>query len=204
MRMKRAWTYAVFAAMLLVVAVALSLLDRDGTDSWDGLFSYAPEAPTASDWILFSTGSNEVSRVLWDFGDGQTAEGVSTFHRFATPGSYNVKVEIVHADGSRRISRGTVPISASALNEPSAVFWWTPESPITGSTVSFQAYSYCIPECTIADYVWDFGDGRLRYGASQTHVFPNSGTFAVRLTVLDASGGTASAVHEIEVRGEEL
>jgi heat shock protein HslJ len=46
-----------------------------------------------------STASAEITSYQWDFGDGNTAEGVSVDHAFAQPGVYTVTLTVTDADG---------------------------------------------------------------------------------------------------------
>jgi PKD repeat protein len=54
-------------------------------------FSFGPQGALAADGARF----------LWSFGDGTTAEGGVVTHRYAAPGSYAVKLEVVQSDGSK-------------------------------------------------------------------------------------------------------
>jgi PKD domain len=44
----------------------------------------------------------------------------------------------------------------------------------------------------IAGYSWDFGDGTVGSGSQATHVYGKSGSYAVKLTVYDCMGNTAT------------
>ena len=52
----------------------------------------------ANDTLLFDASSaadpdGQGVRVVWDFGDGTSAAGAVTRHRYAAPGDYTVRVE---------------------------------------------------------------------------------------------------------------
>ncbi len=52
----------------------------------------------ANDTLVFDAGDasdpdGQGVRVTWDFGDGTTAAGAATRHRYAAPGDYTVRVE---------------------------------------------------------------------------------------------------------------
>jgi PKD repeat protein len=61
-------------------------------------FSFGPQGAVA----------DSAARFLWSFGDGTTAEGSVVSHRYAAPGNYAVKLEIVAPDGSRTAVTETV------------------------------------------------------------------------------------------------
>lgn len=73
------------------------------TDTW--FFRYPPPltgnifvsspSPITGQSVAFRAemvgGSGEISRVSWDFGDGQTSHNVSTAHSYGTPGIYRIQ-----------------------------------------------------------------------------------------------------------------
>ena len=65
-----------------------------------------------------------------------------------------------------------------------------------GDPVQFIAENCYDPDGEIAAYLWDFGDGHTGTGDQVAHVYGDSGTFTVTLTVTDREGttGTASTV----------
>jgi predicted secreted protein with PEFG-CTERM motif len=56
-----------------------------------------------------------------------------------------------------------------------------------GATVNFNA-SNSTDNIGIVSYAWNFGDDTTGTGISATHVYSNSGTYNVSLTVEDAAG----------------
>ena len=78
---------------------------------------------------------------------------------------------------------------------PSPAFTVTPESPATGVFAAFDASAttdegkVCGDLCT---YLWDFGDGGNSAGRAVTHRFGAAATYAVKLTVTDNAGTSAS------------
>jgi hypothetical protein len=52
-----------------------------------------------------------------------------------------------------------------------------------------------------ANYHWDFGDGTTAVGPSQVHPFTKGGSYAVKLTVTDRGGNTATLSQTIVVLG---
>jgi hypothetical protein len=72
---------------------------------------------------------------------------------------------------------------------------------LLGATnVAFSAAGSRDPDGDPLTYSWDFGDGATATGASVTHVFGQSGTFEVTLTVGDGER-SATATDHVSVRG---
>ncbi len=137
----------------------------------------------------------------WDFGDGTSGSTQQNpLHTFATPGYFTVTFTVADSGGQTatddhlRIlvaSSFTVTISAvpTAGPPPLAVAF---TSSVAGGTAPFT-------------YAWDFGDGGTSAEASPSHTYGASGTFAVSLTVTDASSQTAvSSPLTISVGGGEV
>jgi chitodextrinase len=93
---------------------------------------------------------------------------------------------------------------------PSAAFIYSPVSPVYAgiTVVSFNASASRDSDGTIANYLWDFGDGtgeQSAGGPTLTHVFPDTAaicldvTYTVLLTVVDNSGERASASQQVKV-----
>ncbi len=87
----------------------------------------------------------------------------------------------------------------TAAFPPVASFTVTPEAPIVGSAVTFDASASTDPNNDIAGYAWDFGDGTTGGGVNVVHAFDTVGTYTVALTVTDDTllTGTASATVEV-------
>lgn len=74
--------------------------------------------------------------------------------------------------------------------DPIPVADFTDPTPVcNGNAVQFSDNS----TGTIANYVWEFGDGQFGQGANPTHVYPDLGTYQVTLTVVSANGCTSTA-----------
>ena len=52
---------------------------------------------------------------------------------------------------------------------------------------------------TVAAYSWDFGDGSTSTEQNPTHVYTESGTFTVKLTVTDNKGASGEVTHPVPV-----
>jgi PKD repeat protein len=68
-----------------------------------------------------------------------------------------------------------------------------------GDALAFDASASSDADGDALAYRWDFGDGTHGGGAQLAHVFTDSGTFTVTLTVSDGRGGSASATRDVVV-----
>jgi PKD repeat protein len=85
---------------------------------------------------------------------------------------------------------------------PTASFTYTPSSPDTSESITFDASGSSDSDGNIQRYDWDFGDGSTATatGETVTHTYTNPGTYAVTLTVIDGDGATDSTTTTVEVR----
>ncbi len=121
------------------------------------------------------------SSFVWDFGDGTvlTTGTASVNHNFAAAGSYNVK--LILSDTNYCNSPDTVSkiINVSPLVKASFII------PATG----------CAPDSVIFNntsaggqqYFWSFGDGGTSTDPSPGHLYPNIGTYTIKLVVIDSN-----------------
>jgi PKD repeat protein len=77
-----------------------------------------------------------------------------------------------------------------------AAFTVNPTTPEENQTVLFDAST---SKGSIANYSWDFGDGRSGAGQTTSHAYSTAGTYVARLTISDSFGRTASSVLSITV-----
>lgn len=147
------------------------------------------------------TGDDGVARVTYT-SPPPPAEAVDTFTivtLYITPvggdfaGSNSRSVEL------RLVPRGVI---IPPNNAPVPAFVVSP-TPVTSLTpVTFDASGTrdeggaCGAACA---YSWNFGDGSSGSGMVTTHEFRTAGTFVVRLTVIDARGGSATTSQSITV-----
>jgi hypothetical protein len=137
-------------------------------------------------------------RYAWDFGDGQTAEGVTATHRFAKSGEYDVELRYEVID-SRNQVRQTVtyahvsvrlpqlpPIVAAVQGADLPI--WADEAARFDASVSHLSPSPSPSLRLEWTYSWDFGDGTSQArGSSVAHKFPGPGRYEVivRMSVKD-------------------
>ena len=87
-------------------------------------FTFSPDAPEPNDTVFFSAAASTASpgRTLvsykWEFGDGGTATGSTTSHKFKKAASYAVNLTVTDDAGTKGNVNHTVPIGATATPTP--------------------------------------------------------------------------------------
>ena len=79
---------------------------------------------------------------------------------------------------------------------PRANFTYSPEKPMVGGRIDFNASS---SQGNIVDYKWDFGDGESGSGSEVEHIFKEPKIYDVNLTVTDFNGLTDSNSVELDL-----
>ena len=130
----------------------------------------------------YDTDGNIVS-YDWDFGDGNTAAGVSPAHTYAQDGTYTVTLTVTDDDAATDTKATTATV---ADTEPNAGFSATPTSGLEPLTVTFTDASSSYDGITSRE--WNFGDGETSTELNPTHVYAEAGTYTVSLTVHESDG----------------
>ncbi len=152
----------------------------------------------AGDLIRFSSLSvNEPARLVWNFGDGNTARGVEVSHRWAEAGTYTVTLRAINAAGDDRIST-TVTIR-EPVAPPIAGFGLDMSEAGIGEAIQFTDAS--TPEPT--EWLWDFGDGTTSTSRNPTHSWSEAGTYIVKVTASN-EGGSSSAQLPVTIFAEPI
>jgi len=87
-----------------------------------------------------------------------------------------------------------------SIPAPDAEFTFTPQTGYPPLTVNFSALQQIGPNGQEVNYDWVFGDGTTASGRNVSHVFTTSGSFQVRLTIIDNIGRTDSIIQTVEVK----
>ena len=191
----------------------LQVTDNDGAMAAASIqvdVSNAPPVPDAGgersgaqgEVIVFSgsvydPGALDTHTYLWDFGDGQTAEGtLAPEHSYLGTGVYTVKLTVTDDDGGT----GTDETIATVSNGLPLVDAGPDQTGAEGDIFSFQGTS-TDPGGDELSYKWHFGDGSTLEGTLTTeHVFGDNGTYMVTLTTTDEGGLSASDTLAVTVK----
>lgn len=168
-------------------------------------FSFSPTNPEVGQSVFFNAGASAPApgRSLvgyeWTFGDGGFGDGITTTHRFGTPGTWSVT--LVVTDDIGKTAAITKSISLGADLVPTPDFIYSPTEPLVGQTVNFDGRLSKPPAGrTLTKWEWNFGDGRTAEGERVSHSYSAAGTYVAVLTVTDSSGAKSSISKSFEVQ----
>ena len=150
-------------------------------------FSFLPMTGSAPLAVNFDASASydsdgTIAGYDWIFGDGQTAEGKTVTHTFATPGTYTNTLTVTDDKGATNTKSKSIEVINKA---PVAAFTILSPSMIVTVKVDFDAGSSYDPDGSIVQYDWIFGDGVTAQGRSFSRVFTLPGFFSIMLTVTD-------------------
>lgn len=166
-------------------------------------FVFTPAAPTDHQTVIFdaststSTGASIVS-YRWNFGDGDTATGITAQHDFEEPGTFIVTLTVTDSIG--RVNQASQAVTVSQGTLPTATIVFSPSAPSVNQPVNFNgATSKPGPGRTIVSYEWSFGDGTFGSGAQVAHAYSRAATYTVVLTVRDDAGRVSTATQTVTI-----
>jgi gliding motility-associated-like protein len=130
---------------------------------------------------------------FWEFGDGSTGTGQTTTHTYNAEGVYDVKVTFTDDKGCEgkitkqavvKITKPTITITNAGAGG-CIPYTFTP-------TIDVNAVD------GVATYVWDWADGTTTTTSGSdpipSHIYTNTGTYPVKVTITTNSGCTETAV----------
>ncbi len=130
-------------------------------------------------------------QVRWDWnGDGVWDTGWSyaktATHQWATPGVYNIRVQVMDPGGLTNTTYRQVGVALSTLHAAIGV----KSIPTTLAPLTLSFTGVLTGGAGPYTYTWDFGDGGTGTGVSPSHTYSKAGNYTVTLTVTDATGQT--------------
>lgn len=185
--------YWVFSSTSIVVGVGLEPVPPVA------IVAYEPSLPVVGDPVTFDASNSfdpdgDIIAYVWQFGDGDVAEGMIVTHVYEHEGVFEVQLTVM--DGDLLVGVNFVNVTVASVPMPAMV--WSPLEPKVGELVTFYAYgSY--DEGGIVEYAWSFGDGIYAIGWEVTHTYSERGDYEVTLTVTNIYGIQASVTQTIDV-----
>jgi PKD repeat protein len=165
----------------------------------------------------------------WDLGDGATASGMQVTHIYEAVGKYIVGLTVQDDVGEVGRSSTTITVSEPEQPEPEnpepenpnptptppdptplpnqapvVVFNAIPATGAAPLTVFLDASASEDVDSSISSYAWDLGDGNTAAGVSIEHIYTDTGSYTVTLTVTDDQGATAQATQTVNVIAETV
>ena len=176
----------------LIISVVLLVHPVASQTSPVAFFTYTPTTPIFGQIVVFNASASydpdggTIVSYKWDFDDGivYTVDEPVATHNYTTIGTYNVTLTVT--DTEDLVNNAWTPVTVR--KHPYATFIYSPDLPLVGETVTFNASLSTGDGGTIMNYTWDFGDGVsvTETDPIATHVYTDFGTYNVTLTVEDS------------------
>ena len=145
------------------------------------------------------SGSNDpdgtVKEFTWIFGDGSVAYGAQVNHIYSDDGIYMVVLTVTDNEGGT----DSTSLFIQVENRPPMPAIEVVEEAMTLVRLDMTAEGSVDPDGEIIGFFWDFGDGAGENGWQVNHTYAASGTYSIRLTVMDDDGRTSFTNMTIEV-----
>lgn len=135
------------------------------------------------------TGSGDVAKYLWSFGDGKTSDLINPEHEYKKPGTYLVKLTVKNTDKSSiSVFKQEISVMEDAIEiQPDFDF----EKNTTDDTVLFKNKSkgYLIKE-----FKWNFGDGSSSSDTNPVHKYSAAGDYLVTLAAINKNNNKSYVI----------
>lgn len=130
----------------------------------------------------------------WSLGDGTTSTESQLTHTFTDPGRYVVSLRATDPTGETGVASVDVRVAGTGAV---AIIGAEPTSGASPLRVEFDGTLSQVPDDTILNYFWDFGDGETSRLPQPTHTFRNAGQYEVELKIETAGGLDATTTTTI-------
>lgn len=175
-------------------------------------FQFSPTSPGQLETVNFTAEASRVgqagrtiSTYAWNFGDGSTATGITTTHKFSVLGTFPVTLTVTDSAGIQ----GTTTTNVIVVSGVTADFTISPTSPIIGQVVILNAEASkggteFGSRSKIDKYFWNFGiTTEIKETTSPIisveNGFPTPKTYTINLTVQDSAGRRATTSKTVTV-----
>lgn len=144
--------------------------------------------------VYFTTESSYGHTYEWDFGDGTTSNEKEPYHKFETPGYYNVSLKVT-GDGGEEYYYGVFQV----FENPIADFLVKPQEAILPDA---RVHIHNLSQ-KASTYLWDLGDGKTSTLKDVVHTYTEMGEYRIVLTAYTENGcvDTKSEFPAVWVKG---
>lgn len=161
--------------------------------------------------MLKTTSASQNSLLDVSWGNFLSVTGYNANHYFYGDRLHMWNEFIETGGGTLSLQMASVPYDLTGTGvkdeenqPPVASFTYSPEKPMVGGNITFDASPSYDPDGTIEKYEWDLGDGSTGMGKVATHTYSSSGNHTVTLTVTDDKGATDSKSETLTIKGKEF
>lgn len=150
-----------------------------------------------------SSSTGNIDTFAWTFGDGDSAQGITTSHTFTIAGSYDVTLVVTDKNGATSSKVQTVVVNSGPTTDntpPTAVISSSTTLGNAPLLVELDGGGSSDDDGTIISYNWDLGDGGTATGSLVNYTYSTAGTYYPTLTVTDDDGAIATVNTPVLVR----
>lgn len=132
---------------------------------------------------------------LWNFGDGNTSTQQNPSHTYTTEGIYTVRLQATNGAGC---AGNILETDFIRVHKPKVAF----NNTDGGGCIpyAFQPIPVAYAPDGIAGYFWDFGNGTSSSAQYPVGIYPDSGTYDVKLVITSMDGCKDSTIEISAVR----
>jgi len=155
-------------------------------------FNFNPPIICQYDSVHFYDNSNSyfsINSYKWYFGDGfidNNISGDTAVHQYETSGVFNLKLIITDSLGCT--DTRTLPNALTVNPLPSPRFSADHTQGCPPFTAQFTDLSFNQLPSTMVAWLWNFGDDSTSTVQNPTHIFADTGSYTITLTVTDDRG----------------
>lgn len=130
-------------------------------------------------------GQHPIVKRIWNYGDGTIDSTASApyQHKYTATGTYTIGLTVTDNWGCRDSSKLS---AAVVIAQPVAAFTVNDSLSCTGKAIAFTNSSSGVSP----QYQWSFGDGSTSTVTNPVHAFSQTGSYSIRLVVMDQYGCT--------------
>ncbi|UCE74551.1 MAG: PKD domain-containing protein [Methanomassiliicoccales archaeon] len=138
---------------------------------------------------------------FWDFGDGTSSYGVSTYHIYNDVGIYTVTLTVIDDQFYANIDYAVVIVLENPMleNIPPSAIAKVESMAYVGDIVTFDGSSSDDTDGYIVSFEWNFGDGTFGEDEITVHTYITLGIYTITLTVTDDRGATDTVRTTLEI-----